>query len=139
MSVYRIYSDGASRGNPGPAGAGALILDAAGRTAHEVAIPLGITTNNVAEYQALLEALKYCLKKGWGPVEVYADSQLLIRQLQGVYKVKHPALQPLHQEVSSLLKALGCGGLHHIPREQNKEADRLANKGLEAGLGLNEA
>jgi ribonuclease HI len=132
--MYSIYSDGASRGNPGPAGAGAVILDKSGKTVHEVAESLGITTNNVAEYQALLEALRYCVAKGLKPVAVYADSQLLIRQLQGVYRVKHEQLIPLHAEAKHLLELLGCLSLQHIPREENKAADRLANKGLEKGL-----
>ncbi len=132
--TYRIFSDGACRGNPGPAGAGAVILDPKGEIAHELALPLGVTTNNVAEYQALIEALKYCRQKSFSPVEVFADSQLMIRQLQGVYKVKQPHLLVLFREAQALLREIGCQGLYHVPREENQAADRLANQGLEMGL-----
>ena len=132
--TYRIFSDGACRGNPGPSGAGAVILDKKGDIVHELAVPLGITTNNVAEYRGLIEALKYCQTKSFAPVEVFADSQLMIRQLQGVYKVKQPHLQVLHREAQGLLRALGCSGLHHVPREENSEADRLANKAVDEGF-----
>lgn len=132
---YRVYSDGACRGNPGPSGGGALILDAGGATVKELAVPLGITTNNVAEYQALLAALRYCQEHSLAPIEIFADSQLMIRQLQGVYKVKQPHLLPLFHEAKALLASIGCLGLHHIPREENREADRLANQGVDEGLG----
>jgi len=131
---YRIFSDGACRGNPGPSGAGAVILDPQGEIAHELAVPLGITTNNVAEYRGLIEALKYCRDKSFAPVEVFADSQLMIRQLQGIYKVKQPHLQVLHREAQALLRGLGCSGLHHVPREENSEADRLANLAVDRGM-----
>jgi ribonuclease HI len=132
--TYRIFSDGASKGNPGPAGAGAVILSPNGEIVQELAEPLGITTNNVAEYQGLLVALKYCQKKSLAPVEIFADSQLLIRQLLGVYKVKQPHLQVLHREAQALLREIGCVGLHHVPREENGEADRLANLAVEKGM-----
>jgi len=131
--TYKIFSDGACRGNPGPSGAGALILDESGKTVHEVVVPLGITTNNVAEYQGLIHALKYCQAKSLSPIEVYADSQLMIRQLQGQYKVKQPHLQVLYREAQSLLRDIGCLGLHHVPREENREADRLANQAVDLG------
>jgi ribonuclease HI len=132
--TYRIFSDGASKGNPGPSGAGAVILGPKGDIVHELAVPLGITTNNVAEYQGLIEALKYCRKKSFSPVEVFADSQLMIRQLQGVYKVRQAHLQTLHQEAMGLLREIGNAGLHHIPREENTEADRLANEAVAKGF-----
>ncbi|HTC22453.1 MAG TPA: ribonuclease HI family protein, partial [bacterium] len=96
--AYQIYSDGACRGNPGPSGIGAVILDNKGKTVHEISKFIGNTTNNVAEYEALLEALDYCVKKKLSPVEILADSQLMIRQLSGQYKVKHPNMIPLHQK-----------------------------------------
>ena len=134
--AYRIYSDGASKGNPGPAGAGAVIRDPEGNTVAEVAEYVGITTNNVAEYMGLLEALKVCAQRKWGPVEVFADSQLLIRQLQGKYRVKNEGIRPLYEEIRGLLGQVGCVKLQHIPREENREADRLSNVGVEKGMGL---
>lgn len=131
---YRIFSDGACRGNPGPSGGGAVILDPKGGIAQELAVPFGITTNNVAEYRALIEALKYCQQQSFAPVEVFADSQLMIRQLQGMYKVKQPHLKVLYEEAQTLLRAIGCAGLHHVPREENSEADRLANVAVDKGL-----
>ena len=131
--AYRIHSDGASKGNPGPSGIGALIRDPEGKTVAEIAKYIGVTTNNVAEYTALLEALRMCARRKWGPVEVFADSELLIRQLQGRYKVKHPGIIPLHAKIRELLDQVGCVRLQHIPREENKEADRLSNVGVEQG------
>jgi len=134
--AYRIYSDGASKGNPGPAGIGAIILDPKGKPAQRIAEYIGVTTNNVAEYQALIEALKVCAERKWSPVEVFCDSELLIRQLTGQYKVKHPNIIPLHAEAKQLLAKIGCESLQHIPREQNKEADRLSNVGVDKGRGF---
>ncbi len=128
---YQIYSDGASRGNPGPAGIGAVILDEKGKTLHEIAKYIGETTNNVAEYEALLAALEYCVKKKISPVEILADSQLLIRQMAGEYKVKHPNIIPLHQKARKYLAHLTVVGFKHVPRELNKAADKLANEGID--------
>lgn len=128
--AYQIYSDGASRGNPGPAGIGAVILKD-GETIHEISKYIGQTTNNVAEYEALLEALDYCVKKSISPIEILADSQLLIRQLGGQYKVKHPNIVPLHQRAKEYLVHLKVEGFTHVPRELNKKADALANKGID--------
>jgi len=133
--AYRIYSDGASRGNPGPSGIGAVILDDDGKVVHEIAKYIGEATNNVAEYEALLEALDYCVKKKISPVEVLADSQLLIRQLSGAYKVKHENIIPLFQRAKGYLAHLKVTGFTHVPREQNKHADRLANRGIDQHLG----
>jgi ribonuclease HI len=133
--AYRIYSDGASRGNPGPSGIGAVILDGKGKVVHEIAKYIGEVTNNVAEYEALLEALDHCVKKGLSPVEILADSQLLIRQLSGVYKVKHENIIPLFKRAKEYLVHLEVTGFTHVPREQNKHADRLANQGIDRHLG----
>lgn len=127
---YQIYSDGASRGNPGPSGIGAVILKD-GKVVHEIAKYIGETTNNVAEYEALLEALDYCVKKKLSPVEILADSQLLIRQLSGQYKVKHPNMIPLYQRAKEYLAHLEVTGFKHVPRELNKHADRLSNEGID--------
>ena len=128
--MYQIYSDGASRGNPGPAGIGAVILKD-GKAVHEIAKYIGQTTNNVAEYEALLEALDYCVKKSLSPIQILADSQLLIRQLSGQYKVKHPNIVPLHQRAKAYLAHLKVEAFTHVPRELNKRADALANEGID--------
>ena len=128
---YKIYSDGACRGNPGPSGIGAVILNDKGKTIHEISKFIGTTTNNVAEYEALLEALDYCVKKKLSPVEILADSQLMIRQLSGQYKVKHPNMIPLHQKAKAYLSQLKVVGFTHVLREFNKRADELANEGID--------
>ena len=129
--TYQIYSDGASRGNPGPSGIGAVILDEKGKVVHEIAKYIGQVTNNVAEYEALLEALDYCVKHKLSPVEILADSQLLIRQLSGQYKVRHENIKPLFQRAKDYLVHLKVAGYRHVPREENKHADKLANEGID--------
>lgn len=128
--MFQIYSDGASRGNPGPAGIGAVILKD-GEVVHEIAEYIGTTTNNVAEYEALLAALDYCVKHKASPVEILADSQLLIRQLSGEYRVKHENIKPLYQRARDYLVHLEVKGYKHVPREFNKHADKLANRGID--------
>jgi ribonuclease HI len=124
-----IHIDGASRGNPGEAGFG---VHAQGPGLFkEVYGYLGQTTNNVAEYQALLHALRLALRLGAGDVEIRSDSELVVRQIHGQYRVKHPALIPLHREAQELLRRIGRARLRHVPREQNREADRLANRALD--------
>jgi ribonuclease HI len=128
---YKIYSDGACRGNPGPSGIGAVILNDKGKILHEISKFIGTTTNNVAEYEALLEALDYCVKKKLSPVEILADSQLMIRQLSGQYKVKQPNMIPLHQKAREYMVHLKITGFTHVLREFNKRADELANQGID--------
>lgn len=132
--VYRLHTDGASRGNPGPAGIGVVIRSPEGKVLREISAYVGVTTNNVAEYRALLEGLRACQREGWGPVEVVADSELLIRQLEGRYKVRNDGLKPLHREALVLLSEVGCAGLRHVYREENADADRLANRALDEHL-----
>ncbi|MGH7739985.1 MAG: ribonuclease HI family protein [bacterium] len=129
--TYQIYSDGACRGNPGPSGIGAVILDAKGKIVHEISKYIGTVTNNVAEYEALLEALDYCVKKKLSPVEILADSQLMIRQLSGQYKVKHPNMILLHRKAREYMAQLEVTGFTHVLREFNKKADALANQGID--------
>jgi len=129
--TYKIYSDGACRGNPGPSGIGAVILNDKGKVVHEISKYIGVVTNNVAEYEALLEALDYCVKKKLSPVEILADSQLMIRQLSGQYKVKHPNMIPLHQRAKEYMVHLKVVGFTHVLREFNKRADELANAGID--------
>ena len=127
----QVFSDGAARGNPGPAGAGAVVVDSSGNVVAEVGRYLGQQTNNVAEYQGLLLGLRHALKHGANEVEVLADSQLLIRQLSGIYRVKHPGLIPLFEEAKKLLKQFRKVDLRHIPREQNGAADEMSNRAID--------
>jgi len=129
-----IHTDGAARGNPGPAGAGAIIRDAAtGETLAEVAEPLGRATNNVAEWTAVLLALENARRLGATHVDLRMDSELVARQISGIYRVKHPDLKPIHAAVMELLRALEGYTVGHVPRELNKDADRLSNVAVDAG------
>ncbi len=127
----RLFSDGAARGNPGPAGAGAVLVDAEGRVVARLGKFLGIQTNNYAEYMGLLLGLKHARSLGAKELEVLADSELLIRQLQGRYQVKSPTLRPLYEEASGLLKAFPRVKLTHVPREKNKAADEMSNRAID--------
>ncbi len=125
-----INIDGASRGNPGEAGAGALLQDSSGHTV-ELKKYLGQTTNNVAEYEALVVALEEARRLGAGEVEVRSDSELLIHQMNGVYRVKSEQLKPLYEKAGSLASGFGKIKFVHVRREANREADRLANLAIE--------
>ena len=129
-----INCDGAARGNPGPAGAGAIVVDEEGAVLAEVAEGLGETTNNVAEYTAVIRGLEEAKRLGAHEVLLRSDSQLLINQLTGRYRVKAPHLQPLHRRVRALLVGFAKVDLEHVPRERNAEADRLANLGVDRWL-----
>ncbi|MCI5120900.1 MAG: reverse transcriptase-like protein [Candidatus Electrothrix sp. AUS4] len=129
--TYTLFTDGASRGNPGEAGAGSVLLDADGQELAARSAYLGQCTNNVAEYKALLLGVQSALELGCSRLEIFLDSQLIVRQLQGQYKVKHAALQPLFAEVKGLLGKLQHWTVAHVPREQNKRADELANRGID--------
>lgn len=124
--------DGASRGNPGPSGAGA-ILRSEGRILAELCRRLPDGTNNRAEYEALLMGLREADRLGARDVEVRSDSELLIRQLNGQYRVKSPGLLPLWEEAKRLAGRFERVRFHHVPREQNADADRLANEGIDGG------
>jgi probable phosphoglycerate mutase len=121
--------DGGSRGNPGPAGYGVRIEHGGEIVELKEAIPLA--TNNVAEYSGLLAALRWAVTHGVGTVHVRSDSLLLVQQMKGVYRVKHPGLQPLHQEALGLVRQLGRVTFEHVRREYNKDADRLANEAMD--------
>jgi ribonuclease HI len=129
--AVRVYSDGAARGNPGPAGAGAVLTDAAGNVIARLGRYLGRQTNNVAEYEGLLLGLKQARELGFREVEVRADSQLLIRQLKGEYAVRHAGLKPLHAEVLRLLRSFDRFDLRHVPREENSLADEMSNRAID--------
>jgi ribonuclease HI len=129
-----INCDGAARGNPGPAGAGAVVVDENGTVLAEVAEGLGETTNNVAEYTAVIRGLEEAQRLGAREVLLRSDSQLLINQLTGRYRVKALHLQPLHRQVRELLRSFDRVDLEHVPRERNVAADALANLGVDRWL-----
>jgi len=127
QDTLTAFVDGGSRGNPGDAGAGVYLLRN-GEPWRGLYFYLGRQTNNFAEYTALVEALNYALRQGFRKVSVNADSELLVRQMLGIYKVKNPGLQSLHAEAREMVRRLQKFSIRHIPREQNKKADALANK-----------
>jgi ribonuclease HI len=129
-----VSCDGAARGNPGPAGAGSQITTPDGEVVAEIAEGLGETTNNVAEYTAVILGLERAQELGATDVLLRSDSQLLINQITGVYRVKTPHLQPLHRRVRKLAAGFGSIRFEHIPRERNAAADRLANLGVDRWL-----
>jgi probable phosphoglycerate mutase len=127
-----IHTDGAARGNPGPAGAGAFLRDAApGEVLAEVAQGLGRATNNVAEWTAVRLALEEAGRLGASRVDLRMDSELVARQITGIYRVKHPDLKPIHAAVMALLRDLEGYTVGHVPRELNKDADRLSNVAID--------
>lgn len=125
------WIDGGARGNPGPAGYGVRIEDEDGNLVAELHAGLGIATNNVAEYNGLLAALRYAVEHGHTRVRIRADSELLVKQMRGEYRVKNEGLKPLFLEACSLIRRIGDVTFTHVPREQNKEADRLSNLGMD--------
>ncbi len=134
MKKISIFADGGSRGNPGPSGAGTALIDSDGKTLAEIATFLGTTTNNVAEYTALVQGLTYALDRyPAAEIEVRMDSELAIKQMKGIYKVKHPNLKPLHAEAKALASHFPKVSFVHIPREKNAHADRLANEAMDRG------
>jgi len=124
--------DGAARGNPGPAAYGVVFKDAAGKVRARLSARIGKTTNNVAEYHALLAALTYAHEQHWRALKVLTDSELLARQLEGSYKVRSPELKPLFQKAQQYIAALDYFAVVAVPRAQTREADRLANAALNA-------
>jgi ribonuclease HI len=125
-----IYIDGGSRGNPGESGYGIVLVDAQGQPNMGSFGYLGIQTNNFAEYQALLEALKLAQKLELKKLEIRSDSELLVRQMEGRYRVKSPTLKPLHEQAKGLVSSFTHFSIKHIPRALNSEADRLANEAM---------
>jgi ribonuclease HI len=132
--ALKIQIDGAARGNPGPAGAGAVLSDPRGRKVKELSVYLGESTNNVAETCALILALQEALRLGSRRVSVLTDSELLARQVTGAYRVKDERLQLLHALIRPLKESFDRFEIRHVPREENKAADRLANKAVTEGL-----
>ena len=127
--------DGGARGNPGPAGYGVLLEDRAGRKLAELSHFLGPRTNNVAEYSGLIAALEYAVQHPPKAVKVLSDSELLVKQMRGEYKVKSPELRPLYEKARALSHRLEWFAIEHVARRENRAADRLANRAMDQGMG----
>ena len=136
MRRLLIHTDGAARGNPGPSGAGAILRDAeSGETVAEIAEFLGVRTNNYAEWTAVELALVRARELGAATVDLRTDSELVARQIAGRYRVKHPDLKPIHARVMDLLRAFTAYTVGHVPRERNRDADRLSNVAIDERPG----
>jgi ribonuclease HI len=129
------HSDGGARGNPGPAGYGVVIQDEAGHKVAALSQYLGHQTNNFAEYQGLIAALEYALDHKHTALKLISDSELLVRQIKGIYKVKNLTLQELHGRAKELIAQLEWFSIDHALREHNREADELANQAMDKGMG----
>lgn len=129
-----VETDGASRGNPGLAGAGIIIKDEKGREVESIHSFLGVTTNNQAEYRALIEGLRAVSRHRPGEVEVRMDSELVVKQMNGQYRVRHPEILPLFTEAVEIASAFPSITFRYIPREQNPGADRLANLAIDSRM-----
>lgn len=132
--VYRARTDGASRGNPGPAAIGVSILGPDGGEVATASEAIGHTTNNVAEYRALIRALELLRDLGARRAVILLDSELIVRQMDGTYRVRNPRMKDLYDEVQDLLPAFSEIRFRHVPREENTRADALANEALDRGL-----
>lgn len=126
-----LFADGGSRGNPGPAASGAVLLDPSGELLEEVGAYLGVATNNVAEWTALVLGLEAAARRGIRRLAVRLDSELVVKQLRGEYRVKHAGLQPLHRRAQQLLRNFSEIEIRHVPRKQNTLADGLVNRVLD--------
>ena len=133
---HRLYTDGGARGNPGPAGIGAAFSPPRATSSRSSADFIGTATNNVAEYQALLAGLELALDRGVERLDVFLDSELVVRQVNGQYKVKDAGLKPLHAQACQLLSRFHEVDVKHVRREQNAEADRLVDEAIDAATTL---
>jgi ribonuclease HI len=129
-----VHVDGGARGNPGPAAIGVVVSSSDGAVLDEVAEAIGVTTNNVAEYRALLRGIERAAALGASAIELINDSELVARQLTGAYKVKHPAMKPLYEQARAALEDFDGWTIRNVPRAQNARADALVNAALD-GLG----
>lgn len=129
------HTDGGARGNPGPAGYGVAISDAKGNKVAGLSKYLGHQTNNFAEYQALIGALEYAIENGHKAMKVISDSELMVRQMKGIYKVKDATLRDLHARATELIRKMDWFQIEHVLRGQNREADELANQAMDKGSG----
>ena len=127
-----MFADGGSRGNPGPAASGAVLFNEAGEVLREVGTYLGVTTNNVAEWTGLLTGLEAALELGVDDLTVRLDSELVVKQISGAYRVKHAGLIPLHAKAKSLLRKFAHVDVQHVRRKENAAADALVNQVLDA-------
>jgi ribonuclease HI len=134
----RVHVDGGARGNPGPAAIGVVVSDPDGEVLDELAERIGVATNNVAEYRAMLRGLQRAAELGAREVEVVNDSELVARQLRGVYKVKHPSMRPLYLEAMSALRGFDRWEIRSVPRADNARADALVNAALDEVDSLDE-
>jgi ribonuclease HI len=130
--LITAYFDGGARDNPGPAGYGVYIVDDKGEMIAELSGSLGVATNNVAEYNGLIAALQWAVDHDVNAIAIKGDSQLIIEQMRGNYKVKNEGLKPLYLKARMLVMQIGDVSFEHVRREQNKEADRLSNVGMDA-------
>ena len=137
--AYTANIDGAARGNPGPASYGVVIRRPDGKTVESLGKYIGRHTNNVAEYYALIAALDYAAANGIKRLRVHSDSQLIVNQIKGLYKVKHPDLRPLHERAKRQAAGLEAFTIQYVPREQNREADAAANAALDSTGGVKPA
>ena len=131
MSRAILYADGAARGNPGPAGAGAVLLADDGEVIAELTKYLGTATNNVAEYTGLIIGLEEAKRRGIDEIEVRMDSQLVVRQMSGIYRVRHPNMVPLARRARELYESFRRRSITHVRREQNTAADLLSNRAID--------
>ena len=134
-AAHTAHIDGGARGNPGPAGYGLIITDAQGKKVAELSQYLGHHTNNYAEYQGLLAALRYAIAHQIPSLKIISDSELLVRQMKGIYKVRHPELRKLYDEAQHLTQQIEHIEIRHALREHNQNADRLANQAMDRGKG----
>jgi len=132
---YVVHTDGAARGNPGPAAIGVVVAAHDGHVVYEASRTLGVHTNNEAEYMALIAALEYLRGARIRAADFHLDSELVVRQLKGEYRVKEPRLKALHAQAVMLLNAVPQHSIRHVPRERNARADALANEALDAAKG----
>jgi ribonuclease HI len=134
-AAITAYCDGGSRGNPGPAGFGVHIENAQGQSVGELSEYLGKKTNNFAEYSGLLAALNFALEHGYPRLKVVSDSELMVKQIKGQYRVNSPELRPLYEEAKRRIAQLDSFQIQHVLREKNRHADRLANEAMDRGMG----
>ena len=126
-----VNVDGGARGNPGPAAIGVVVSDPHGQVIDELAERIGVATNNVAEYRAVLRGIEWARGLGADQIEIVGDSELVARQLTGAYKVKHPAMKPLYEEAIAALGAFARWSIRTVPRSENARADELVNRALD--------
>jgi ribonuclease HI len=134
MSRLTVNVDGGARGNPGPAAIGVVVRETGGEVLEEVGERIGETTNNVAEYRALLKGIELAAARGGSELELVGDSELVVRQVEGRYKVKNAGMKELHEEVKRALRGFDSWSIRHVRRENNADADRLVNEALDGVL-----